>query len=58
MLRLLVYLKDIPRENIRQGVLDWTYVSSMMYNNQSILIPERARIGSLLVQVFGPNYNN
>jgi polyisoprenyl-teichoic acid--peptidoglycan teichoic acid transferase len=57
ILRLAVYLKDIPKENIRQGVIDWAYVNSIYYNNANVLVPERAKIGPLLIQVFGLNYN-
>ncbi len=58
LLQLAVYLKDIPKENIRQGVLDINYVSPVQVNGASVLVPERARIGPLLVQIFGSNYNS
>jgi len=58
MLRLVVYLKNVPTGNIHQGVIDINYVTGMMYQGQSILLPERAKLGPLLVQVFGANYNS
>jgi LCP family protein required for cell wall assembly len=33
------------------------YVQGVMWNGASVLVPNRAAIGPLLVQVFGPNYN-
>ena len=58
MLRLALYLKDIPKENIRQGVIDASYVTSVTYQGQAILVPERVRLGPLLQQIFGTNYNS
>ena len=57
LLQLAMYAKDIPKENIHQGVLDYSYVTPVMWQGASVLVPERAKIGPLLVQVFGPNYN-
>lgn len=57
ILRLAVYLKDIPVGNIHHGVLDTNYVTPTMWDGASVLVPNRATIGPLLVQVFGANYN-
>ncbi|MFN8421383.1 MAG: LCP family protein, partial [Anaerolineae bacterium] len=57
ILRLAVYLKDVPAENIKHGVLDTNYVTPTMWDGASVLVPNRATIGPLLVQVFGANYN-
>jgi LCP family protein required for cell wall assembly len=57
LLRLAIYAKDVPRENIHQGVLDIGYVTPINWNGQAVLVPNRASIGPLLVQVFGRNYN-
>jgi LCP family protein required for cell wall assembly len=57
LLQLAVYLKDVPKDNIRQGVIDINYVSPVHWNGADVLVPERARIGPLLAQIFGPNYN-
>jgi polyisoprenyl-teichoic acid--peptidoglycan teichoic acid transferase len=57
MLRLAVYLKDVPKENIHQGVIEYKHVTPTMWNGASVLIPNRTTLGPLLVDVFGPNYN-
>jgi polyisoprenyl-teichoic acid--peptidoglycan teichoic acid transferase len=57
LLRLAVYVKDIPKENIHQGVLDTNYVTPTMWNGAAVLVPNRTSIGPLLVQIFGANYN-
>ncbi len=57
LVSLALYAKDIPKANVHQGVVDWHYVSGQMYNGMSILVPNRAAIGPLMVQVFGANYN-
>jgi LCP family protein required for cell wall assembly len=56
-IQLALYAKDVPSENIRYGVLDGRYVQPIMWNGASVLSPNRAAIGSLLVEVFGANYN-
>lgn len=56
-IQLAVYAKDISSENIRYGVIDGRYVQPMMWNGMSVLSPNRAVIGSLLLEVFGANYN-
>jgi LCP family protein required for cell wall assembly len=56
-IQLALYAKDVPSENIRYGVLDGRYVQPMLWNGMSVLSPNRALIGSLLVEVFGANYN-
>ncbi|MCS6872260.1 MAG: LCP family protein [Anaerolineae bacterium] len=56
-IQLALYAKDVPSENIRYGVLNERYVQSIMWNGMSVLSPNRAVIGNLLVEVFGENYN-
>ncbi len=56
-IQLALYAKDVPSENIRYGVLDERYAQPIVWNGMSVLVPNRAAIGSLLVQVFGANYN-
>jgi LCP family protein required for cell wall assembly len=56
LLQLAVYLKDVPKENIHQGVLDIQYVSPVNWNGASVLVPERAKIGPLLREIFGASY--
>ena len=56
-LRLAVYAKDISPTAIRTGVIEGPYVQPIFYNGASVLSPNRAAIGQLLVEVFGPDYN-
>lgn len=58
LLRLGLYVKDVPKSNIHQGVIDYSYVTSQMWQGMAILVPNRAAIGPLMVQVFGANYNS
>ena len=58
LVSLALYAKDIPKANVHQGVIDWHYVSGQVYQGMDILVPNRAAIGPLMVQVFGANYNN
>ncbi len=57
LLRLALYVKDIPISSIRTGVIDYGYVQPIRWNGADVLVPNRQSIGPLLVQVFGPNYN-
>jgi LCP family protein required for cell wall assembly len=57
MLRLGWYLKDIPLDSIRMGVIDEEYISFYTTpSGASVVIPNRYQIGPLLVSVFGENY--
>jgi LCP family protein required for cell wall assembly len=56
LLQLVVYLKDIPKENIHQGVIDISEVTGLNYNGADVLVPERAKLGPLLTQIFGASY--
>lgn len=58
MIQLALYVKDVPTENINTGVIDQRYV--MNYSTPqgaSVLIPNRATLGPLMVEVFGATYN-
>jgi LCP family protein required for cell wall assembly len=57
LLQLAVYLKDVPKENVRQGVIDYRYVIPTNWDGASVLIPNRESLGSLMVEVFGAGYN-
>jgi polyisoprenyl-teichoic acid--peptidoglycan teichoic acid transferase len=57
IMRLVVYLKDVPKESIKRGLVDLNYCIGMNYNGQDILVPQRAKLGPLMEQVFGANYN-
>jgi polyisoprenyl-teichoic acid--peptidoglycan teichoic acid transferase len=57
MIELALYVKDIPRDNITTGVINFDYLQP--YENpdgQQVLIPIQWRLGELMAQVFGPNY--
>jgi LCP family protein required for cell wall assembly len=56
ILELAWYLKDIPSENFTNDVLGWQYVIPTNWQGMDILVPDRAKIGSLMIQVFGPDY--
>ncbi len=58
VIQLALWAKDIPLENIRTGVITPEYV--MSYTTErgaSVLIPNRSRLGYLMQEVFGANYN-
>ncbi len=58
MIQITLYLKDIPSENITTGVIDQRYIANYQTSSGAqVLIPNRNRLGSLMVEVFGPNYN-
>ncbi|MDX2075921.1 MAG: LCP family protein [bacterium] len=57
MIRLAWYLKDIPRQNIRTGVIDGRYVTNYTTaRSEAVLIPQRSTLGELMVSVFGADY--
>jgi hypothetical protein len=59
MIRLAWYLKDIPRQNMRTGVIDGRYVTNYTTaRNEAVLIPQRSTLGELMVSVFGQDYGN
>jgi polyisoprenyl-teichoic acid--peptidoglycan teichoic acid transferase len=58
LIQLAWYLKDIPQANIHTGVVDGKYTLPWMTpEGASVLVPDRARIGPLMVEVFGTNYS-
>lgn len=58
MIQLVWYLKDIKRENIKAGVIDNAYtVPYMTAGGAAVLVPDRARLGDLMVEIFGSNYS-
>jgi LCP family protein required for cell wall assembly len=57
MIRLGLWLKDIPVENIHTGVMDQRYVSDFMTpDGAAVLMPIPAALPSLLAEVFGSDY--
>lgn len=57
ILQLAWWVKDIPSTNYRNGVLGWEYVIPTNWQGQDILVPNRSKVGPLMVEVFGPDYN-
>ncbi len=58
IIQLALYLRDIPRENIRMGVLTYEYLRPYTTpDGASVLIPDRARLANLMVDIFGANYS-
>jgi LCP family protein required for cell wall assembly len=51
------YVKDIPLISIRRGTVEDKYLQATQHNGETILVPNRARIGELMAQVFGENYS-
>jgi LCP family protein required for cell wall assembly len=58
MVQLALWAADVPRENIHSDVVGWEYLSGYQTpTGGSVVVPNRARIGDLMVQVFGTSYN-
>lgn len=58
VIQLGLYAKDIPVTSFKTGVIDFSYLQSYTTESgASVLIPNRARLGSLLTDVFGTNYS-
>jgi LCP family protein required for cell wall assembly len=58
MIQLALVLKDVPRENIRTGVIDSTYIMDYVTaEGAQVLVPRRAQLSTLLSSVFGANYS-
>jgi LCP family protein required for cell wall assembly len=58
MIQLALWFADVPRENIRTGVVSWEYlIGYETPTGGSVLVPNRSRIGSLMVDVFGADYS-
>jgi LCP family protein required for cell wall assembly len=58
LIQLALYLKDISPDRIRTGVINEQYtIGYSTPQGASVLVPDRARIGPLMVEVFGTNYS-
>ncbi len=58
IIQLVWYLKDVDKANINTGVIDNTYTMPYMTaGGAAVLVPDRARLGDLMVKVFGSNYS-
>ncbi len=57
IIELAWYLKDVPAENVKTGVLDFRYLSDYLTPDaQQVLILNSAALPNLMTEVFGPNY--
>jgi anionic cell wall polymer biosynthesis LytR-Cps2A-Psr (LCP) family protein len=57
-IQLVLFAKDVPRENIHNAVVGWDYLTGYKTEGGAqVVIPDRWRIGNLLVEVFGVDYN-
>jgi polyisoprenyl-teichoic acid--peptidoglycan teichoic acid transferase len=58
IIQLGLYVKDIPLDSIKMGVMDYKYLRSYETNSGAqVLIPNRASLGELMTNVFGANYS-
>jgi polyisoprenyl-teichoic acid--peptidoglycan teichoic acid transferase len=58
VIQLGLYIKDIPSENIMTGVINEAYtVYYSTPEGAQVLVPDRSRLGTLMVEVFGANYS-
>lgn len=58
IIQLGLYVKDVPVENIKTGVINFSYLSNYTTSQgASVLIPNRSRLGNLMIEVFGDSYS-
>jgi LCP family protein required for cell wall assembly len=58
MIQLALYVRNVPPDNIRTGVIDGRYIMPYITaEGASVLIPNRSMLGQLMVEVFGENYS-
>ncbi len=58
MVQLALWFADVPHENIHTGVVSWEYlIGYETPSGGSVLVPNRSRIGALMVDVFGADYS-
>lgn len=58
IIQLGLYVKDVPRDNITMGVVDYQYLQSWSTpEGASVLIPNVARLPQLMTSIFGDQYN-
>lgn len=59
VIQLALYVKDIPAENIHMNVIDYEYLRgyTVPSSGAQVLIPNRSRLGDLMVNTFGDTYS-
>lgn len=57
LIQLGLYIKDIDRDNIKTGIINFRYLQEYTTEaGQHVLVPLRAPLGNLMREVFGDNY--
>jgi anionic cell wall polymer biosynthesis LytR-Cps2A-Psr (LCP) family protein len=58
LIQLGLYVKDIPRENIKTGSISYEYLMDYTTpQGAQVLVPNRTRLGELMATVFGRSYS-
>lgn len=58
LIRLALFARDVPAENIHKGVVNWDYLFSYKTEGgASVAVPRRSSLPELMSSVFGENYN-
>ncbi len=56
-LGLAVYAKDIPFASIQHGTIEGQYARAMPWQGDTVVSPDRGKIGDLMKQIFGATYD-
>lgn len=58
LIQLGLFVKDINPQTIKRGGIDFSYLSNYTTSTgAAVLIPNRARLGGLMTQIFGGSYS-
>lgn len=58
MVQLALYAAEIDFSNINSAVLGWEYLRAVRLDDgQDVLVPDRALLGPLMLEIFGEGYN-
>ena len=58
LVQLALFARNIPEENIHNAVVTWDYLTGYRTEGGAqVAIPNRYRIGQLMLEVFGAGYN-
>lgn len=58
LISLAIWAKDVPRENIHNNVVSWEYlIGYTTEGGANVVVPNRSKVGPLMVEVFGADYN-
>ncbi|MBK8134701.1 MAG: LCP family protein [Chloroflexi bacterium] len=57
LIQLGLFVKDLDVDSIKRGGIDFSYLSNYTTaSGAAVLIPNRARLGNLMIEIFGANY--